>query len=86
MVYCIYVQKIDCHQNIEDFLRLLLNLFRIAGKMQNVFKVEFQGQPPIIRKGKMEEITLNVFQRGSNKKVSSITGKERVLKGIKVSS
>lgn len=64
---------------------MLLNLFRIAGKMQNVFKVEFQGQPPIIRKGKMEEITLNVFQRGSNKKVSSITGKERVLIGMKIS-
>ncbi|XP_052685586.1 eukaryotic translation initiation factor 2D-like [Crassostrea angulata] len=45
---------------------------RIAGKMQNVFKVEFQGQPPIIRKGKMEEITLNVFQRGSNKKVTTV--------------
>ncbi|XP_052685592.1 eukaryotic translation initiation factor 2D-like [Crassostrea angulata] len=40
--------------------------------MQNVFKVEFQGQPPIIRKGKMEEITLNVFQRGSNKKVTTV--------------
>lgn len=48
-------------------------LLRLAGKMQNVFKVEFPGQPPIIRKGKMEEITLNVLQRGSNKKVLTVT-------------
>lgn len=48
---------------------MFFNFFRLAGKMQNVFKVEFPGQPPTIKKGKMEEITLNVFQRGSNKKV-----------------
>lgn len=63
-----------------------LNSFRLAGKMQNVFKVEFPGQPPIIKKGKMEEITLNVFQRGSNKKVWMKIGEERVLVWMKVIS
>lgn len=48
---------------------MFLNLHRVADKMQNVHKLEFPGQPPIIRKGKIEGITLNVFQRGSNKKV-----------------
>lgn len=49
--------------------KMFLNLHRVADKMQNVHKLEFPGQPPIIRKGKIEGITLNVFQRGSNKKV-----------------
>ncbi|XP_061182626.1 eukaryotic translation initiation factor 2D-like [Saccostrea echinata] len=49
---------------------------RIANKMQNVYKVEFPGQTPIIRKGKIEEITLNVFQRGSNKKVTTVDNLE----------
>ncbi|XP_062579935.1 eukaryotic translation initiation factor 2D-like [Saccostrea cucullata] len=49
---------------------------RIANKMQNVYKVEFPGQAPVIRKGKIEEITLNVFQRGSNKKVTTVDNLE----------
>jgi hypothetical protein len=42
---------------------------RCQSKMNPGFQVSIGGAPPVLKKGKVEPITLNVVQRGGNKKV-----------------
>lgn len=44
--------------------------------MQECYQVEFPGQAPIIKKGRIEPIDISVASRGSNKKVTLIKNLE----------
>ncbi|PVD23077.1 hypothetical protein C0Q70_16339 [Pomacea canaliculata] len=51
-------------------------IIRITDKMQPGCLIKLAGQQPVLRKGKMEPIKLNVVQRGSQKKVTVIENLE----------
>ncbi|XP_064605248.1 eukaryotic translation initiation factor 2D-like [Liolophura sinensis] len=51
-------------------------LSRFLQKMPVVHQVTFPGRPPVIRKGKLEPISVNVEQRTSNKKVTLVDNLE----------
>ncbi|XP_053562567.1 eukaryotic translation initiation factor 2D [Bombina bombina] len=59
-------------------------LSRCLERMQHSYQVLFPGQSPIIRKGNIEPVEINVLQRGSNKKVTVIKNLE--LYGLDPSS
>ena len=42
---------------------------RVLQKLTPAYQCTHPGQAPVIRKGKLQPVTLNVQQRGSNKKV-----------------
>lgn len=58
------------HLTWEDLYKRILN------KMQPVLCIEYQGQPPVYQKGKVEGIKIDVQQRSSNKKVTIVENVE----------
>ena len=45
---------------------------RIIEKLQPGCLIQFAGKPPIVKKGKIDPIKLDVEQRGSKKKVRTL--------------
>ncbi|XP_045160604.2 eukaryotic translation initiation factor 2D-like isoform X2 [Mercenaria mercenaria] len=45
---------------------------RLLNKMSPVYEMLFEGQPPVIRKGNVEPIKIDVVQRASNKKATIV--------------
>nr|XP_020441097.1 eukaryotic translation initiation factor 2D [Monopterus albus] len=63
------------YQDVE-FLKWDDLFSRTLGGMQECYQVEFPGQAPIIKKGRIEPIDISVASRGSNKKVTLIKNLE----------
>ncbi|KAL3868819.1 hypothetical protein ACJMK2_041578 [Sinanodonta woodiana] len=49
---------------------------RFTSKMQPVHEITFPGQPPVLKKGKVEPIRIDVVQRASNKKITLVENLE----------
>ncbi|KAK3599846.1 hypothetical protein CHS0354_022416 [Potamilus streckersoni] len=49
---------------------------RFTSKMQTVHEITFPGLPPVLKKGKVEPIKIDVVQRASNKKITLVENLE----------
>ncbi|XP_069800692.1 eukaryotic translation initiation factor 2D [Dendropsophus ebraccatus] len=65
-----------CEQNDVTCLKWDDLVTRCIERMQHSHQVTFPGRPPVIRKGNIEPIDINVAQRASNKKVTMIKNLE----------
>ena len=60
---------VNAKEGYKEFLRWDEIFSRFLGKMSSAYRITRPGQPPIIRKGKLEPIELSLAKRTGNKKV-----------------
>ncbi|XP_023221006.1 eukaryotic translation initiation factor 2D-like [Centruroides sculpturatus] len=71
-VNIIFGEKLITQEEVNPVFSFISGESRCLNKMQQAHEIIFPGQPPIFKKGKLNQIEINVEQRTGNKKVTLI--------------